>query len=588
MPQFELMGLLHYDLISSIAIPELNTSGLDLKGTEGQNHFDQDVFSTPPLSASSPVSMPESSPIVRNSVAKASLLTSSLAAQLGKPSPLRRTSSTTSLTAAAAVPSKLARTDSIEQEEHPGRRSRPTSTHFDEATRERLNAALSSSPKNGRLSSMVLAAQVERRTRTNSQNLTMAEASSSNLTRRTSTKNRSPPPSRRNSTAQPRSRTDNTAANVPNASNISTPSTEKTSVDTAKHASDSTEKRQGSGLIPFSRLTSSWLFTPWKLNQTAPKETIQTSAQQNVQNMDAEQKRKSSADTQPKRETTQPMAIREPLTRRTPRVRHEDDANLAPGQRLSVTRTSSVSTSPAETPNVTSTSFRNSAGSGLTPHQLINPSAFHIPVLQTQSALAKRWEHLFNTPTLESQIKWKSMIAPGCLPLTTSYFPTKEELEKAYRTHSYETTLGTEMSESFLVKRPEHDGPIIPEEKWGLAIMRVMVALRLAQGFQFVLLSERRARQMADYGHLPIPRGPSEILKDVEAPVYLSMSDQIHRLQYDPTGPSIRVERFVRKSSSFPPPIPYKCLIWPKRGGGYTECSTHFKAPEMELYGWNR
>jgi hypothetical protein len=347
------------------------------------------------------------------------------------------------------------------------------------------------------------------------------------------------------------------------------------------------EKRQTAGLIPFSRLTSSWLFTPWKLNQTAPKETIQATAPQNMQTMDSEQKRKPSGDMQSKKET-QPMAIREPLQRRGTRARHDDDSNLAPGQRLSVTRASSVSTSPAETPNIASTSFRNSTGSGLTPYQLINPSSFHVPVLQTQSALARRWEHLFNVPTLEHQIKWKSMIAPGCLPLTTSYFPPKEELEKAYRTHSYETTLGSEMSESFLVKRPEHDGPSIPEEKWGLAIMRVMVALRLAQGFQFVLLSEQRARQMVDHGYSNIPRGPSEILQNVEAPVLLSMSDQIHRLQYDPTGPSIRVERFVRKTSSIPPPIPYKCLIWPKRGGGYTECSTHFKAPEMELYGWNR
>ena len=126
--------------------------------------------------------------------------------------------------------------------------------------------------------------------------------------------------------------------------------------------------------------------------------------------MDSDQKRKSSGDTQGKKETTQPVAIREPLHRRNTRVRHDDDSNLAPGQRLSVTRTSSVSTSPAETPNVVSTSFRNSTGSGLTPHQLVNPSAFHVPVLQTQSALAKRWEHLFNVPTLEHQIKWKSMI----------------------------------------------------------------------------------------------------------------------------------------------------------------------------------
>jgi hypothetical protein len=173
--------------------------------------------------------------------------------------------------------------------------------------------------------------------------------------------------------------------------------------------------------------------------------------------------------------------------------------------------------------------------------------------------------------------------------LTTGYFPTKEDLEKAYKMHRYEVSIGTEMSESFLVKRPTPDGPgPIPEVKWALAIMKVMVALRLAQGFQFVLLSDQQARQLGDFGSHAPPRGPSEILLDIEAPIYLSMSDQIHRIQYDPMAPSIRVERFVHKSLSAPGPIPYRCLIWPKRGGGYTECTTHFKSPEMELYGWNR
>lgn len=197
------------------------------------------------------------------------------------------------------------------------------------------------------------------------------------------------------------------------------------------------------------------------------------------------------------------------------------------------------------------------------------------------------------------------MVAPACLPLTVAHLPHEEELEKGFHIHSYETTIGSEMSESFLVKRPIISGVRTVEEEWAMAIMKVMVALRLAQGFQFVLqnpdtkdLSKAEMSLPSTLGAAATvkpsilrsrkPKGPAEILKDAEVPVFLSMSDQIHRIRYDPTGPSIRVERFVRKVPSSHMKIPYRCLIWPKLGGGYTECDTEFKAPDMELYGWNR
>jgi hypothetical protein len=427
--------------------------------------------------------------------------------------------------------------------------------------------------------------QAERRIRPVSQNMTMSEASSSNLTRKVSTRAKSPDSSRRDTSAHapPEARKEGSG----DTGQSSTPSklAEKSDAVVPRKTSGNPDKKTG-GLIPFGRITSSWLFTPWKINVASPTKEISPVIAQTTSSAGEVQARKAiSSEPQPNHSTTQPLAIRE-TSRRLLRMKNADEANLAPGQRLSATKGSPLSASPAETPNM-GTSFRNSTGSGLIPQNLINPSASEVPVLKTQSALARRWEHIHVSPTFETEIKWKSMLSPGCLPLTTGYFPTKEELEKAYRMHVYEVTLGPEMSESFLVKRPVEDGPG-SEEKWALAILRVMVALRLAQGFQFVLLPEERAKQFEGFGNRPIPRGPSEILNDLETPVLLSMSDQIHRLNYDPTGPSIRVERFVRRSTSVPPPIPYKCLIWPKRGGGYTECNHLFKSPEMELYGWNK
>lgn len=586
------MGLLHYDLISSIAIPALETRGAFLDTAEGQDHFDQNVFSSAPTSAGA-LPSPEGPLIHKNSVAKSSM-TTSLHIPTSKLSPLRRTPSTSSLTSAPRQ-SKLPRTDSIEEGERPQRRSRPVSGQVEDVARDRLTNILpGTSPKNSRIGQ--IQAQMERRSRTSSHSLTMMEASSSTLVGRPSTgRAKSPSQSRRNSVAQtqaPRTRKDSigsaTQAPAPEINPVPPGIVTVSATSTTRKApvADGADKRQ-SGLIPFARFPTGWLFTPWKLNATTTKPALPAAIQAvSPSAKESEAQKRITSDHPPKQASaTQPLAIIEAPKRGN---RKNDEANPAPGQPFSVSQTSPASTSPAETPNM-GNSFRNSTGSGLVPHQLINPSAAEVPVLQTQTSLARRWEHIYTLPAAEGQIKWKSMESPGCLPLTTGYFPTKEVLEKAYRMHRYEVSIGIEMSESFLVKRPPQEAlGSISEVKWALAIIKVMVGLRLAQGFQFVLLSDQQARSLGDFGFQAPPRGPSDVLIDIEAPVYLSMSDQIHRLQYDPTGPSIKVERFVRKSLVTPAPIPYRCLIWPKRGGGYRECTTQFKSPEMELYGWNR
>jgi hypothetical protein len=586
MPRFEMMGLLHYDLISSIAIPALETRGAFLDTPESQDQFDQKVFSSPPASVGS-LASPEGPLVHKNSVARSSVM-NSLGVQNAKPSPLRRSPSATSLTS-GPLQSKMPRTDSIEEGERLPRRSRPISGQLDDTVRERLATMLpGTSPKNSRIGQ--LQAQAERRSRTTSHSLTMSEASSSTLVGRPSTGRAiSPSQSRRNSMAQgPRTRKDSIGSitRIPSPeSNPVPPEITAPVIPRKPQAADNPDKRQ-SGLIPFARFPTGWLFTPWKLNATAPKPSLPAAIQAvSPTTKESDSQKKLISDVPTKHmSTTQPLAINE--TKRS--GRKNDEANPAPGQPFSATQTLPASSSPAETPNL-GTSFHNSTGSGIVAHQLINPSAAQIPVLPTQTSLARRWEHIYTLPMADGDIKWKSMESPACLPMTTGYFPTKEELERAYKMHRYEVSIGTEMSESFLVKRPTADGPgPIPEVKWALAIIRVMVALRLAQGFQLVLLSDQQARQLGDFGSQAPPRGPSEILVDIEAPIYLSMSDQIHRIQYDPTGPSIRVERFVRRSLSAPAPIPYRCLIWPKRGCGYTECTTQFKSSELELYGWNR
>ena len=203
------------------------------------------------------------------------------------------------------------------------------------------------------------------------------------------------------------------------------------------------------------------------------------------------------------------------------------------------------------------------------------------------------------------------MVTPACLPLSVEHFPSTHELETSYDTFSYDFVYDPTEMHSFLVQLPPMQGTADDTRRaWALAVMRGMVALRLAQGFQFVLRpsskkntgggtydvdapasQSRRAKPYpgagagVDDSASARPIGPAHALATVDDPVYLSMSNEIHHIVY--TGDSIQVRRYVRrmpKTQLFE----YQCLIWPKLGLGYTEMSTTFSPHGMERYGWNR
>ena len=202
------------------------------------------------------------------------------------------------------------------------------------------------------------------------------------------------------------------------------------------------------------------------------------------------------------------------------------------------------------------------------------------------------------------EIKWRSMVTPACLPLTIEHLPTKSELETSYDIFSYDFVVDPPEMRSFLVKPP-----VIPKtasrdearRAWATSIMREMVALRLAQGFQFILkssapsttkpgptptrFSRRPSVFITDEELSPQAVGAADVLSNSNDPVYLSMSNEIHQISY--TGEAIRVRRYVRRMA-VSTPIEYQCLIWPKLGEGYTELKTSFVSHGLENYGWNR
>ena len=603
MPEFEMLGLLHYDLISSIAIPPLQdrpdeskeppespgsilSSRNTQKAEEYRRQFDQDTFICTPKVAASPLS-PHAT-VMRPE----SIHASSLASGRPRGGFLRRSSSSTS------VSTKYENSIPAAESLLASRRPRPTSAHFDDDIRNRLTLfAPSTSPKDQRLTRLT---QPEHRHRKSP--LATTEPPPSH---RGPMSSQTPPHSHsRRSPSTTRSR-HNSSTVAPLPSPLAIEAIPEIPDNTSINSTDTTKSGEKRGVLqfPLMRLASSIFLT--RLRSAAgypPAEPVasEPTAGESSKSRNSEMRKQDLPASSP--QGPQPL----PISRIPPRRVHksrEEDPNPAPGQRNSFTRGSPLSSSPLINTNPLTPSLVVSHRSptlvtSLPP--LVNPAFREPPVLYTQTSLARRWEHLSPAPTYETQIKWKTLCAPGCLPLTVEYVPTEEELAKGFSVHSYETTVGSEMNESFLVKRPVVMSGQAPEEAWAMAIMRVMVGLRLAQGFQFVLQRSRIVPELpqdmsfsSTVTAKPLvvlsrkPRGPAEILREADMPVYLSMSDQIHKIQYDPSGPSIRVERFVRRMPASVP-IPYKCLIWPKLGGGYTECHTLFKSQDMELYGWNQ
>lgn len=299
----------------------------------------------------------------------------------------------------------------------------------------------------------------------------------------------------------------------------------------------------------------------------------------------------------------QPMAILHGASGRSALSRTYEEESTLP-HRSSLGRYSPLNTPPRD--ESTFGKWRNttlnslnlpwSSSSPLSSYRT-NPSRPQSAVSYAQSSLARRWQHVFPTPMYKHEVKWKSMVTPGCLPLTTDHFPSNSELESSYDVFSYDFVVDPSEMRSFFVKPPSvHGNADEVRRGWALAVMRGMVAVRLAQGFQFVLrprktdvedhsVMRRTKSFMGEDDASPKPIGAAEVLKSTNVPVYLSMSNEIHRISY--TGEAIQVRRYVRRMPQTQP-FEYECLIWPKLGVGYTELKTNFVSHGLENFGWNR
>ncbi|KAH9832871.1 uncharacterized protein C8Q71DRAFT_713521 [Rhodofomes roseus] len=383
-------------------------------------------------------------------------------------------------------------------------------------------------------------------------------------------------------------------------------------------AMSSTSHRSRSGKPPLprgstsmkSRLTPSWLFNPFRSGISQPQTSpvsISTSGGGNSESQGTSHSSNSSntSTAVPTPETYSPekKAIQIPRSNSL-RKRPTDEETLVSRQ-ASPKRLSPLNASPRDSflagrrRTISKTSTQLSIAPSA-PLLRTNPSKPTAAVPYPLSSLARRWQHLFPQPLSKHDTKWKAMIIPGCLPLTTEFFPSMSELETTYDMHPYDFVVEPSGVQSFLVRPPSMVGNADDVRRaWALVVMRGMVAVRLAQGFQFVIRPPKSIQQQED-AHNALrrtrsylaeddmsskPAGIADVLKSADEPVYLSMSNEIHRIAY--IGDSVQVRRWVRTMPRARP-LNYQCLIWPKLGVGYTELMTSFVSHGLENYGWNR
>lgn len=357
-----------------------------------------------------------------------------------------------------------------------------------------------------------------------------------------------------------------------------------------------------------SMFTSGWLFNPFKSSNPAHVSTMTGNKSFETKVTVRAKPSREPAITPLSNVSVPPKPVT--IKPRKSIIKNSEDLGLLNPNRSSLPRISPLSSSPRDregcdplpAPRRPTLPNLNMVPSS-PPRPPLNPSRPITSVSYNQASFARRWQHIYATPSFDHQIKWKSLTTPGCLPLTIEHFPTQKELDTAFEYFWYDIVVDPpSMSGSFCIKVPGDWTLLSPQEakdSFALAVMRSQAAIRLAQGFQFVLsfrqstlarlnedrhLSRRSRSLMVDEETASVPSGSTEILRSPFVPVFLSMTNEYHRLSYN--GEIIKVELYVRRGITVTRPFDYQCLVWPKLGDGYTEVSTSFRTPEK--LGWNR
>lgn len=182
---------------------------------------------------------------------------------------------------------------------------------------------------------------------------------------------------------------------------------------------------------------------------------------------------------------------------------------------------------------------------------------------------AQRWRNALPRPTFQQDVKWDSLCAPACLPLTNGLIPGEEDLISNYREQVYVFDCHANQL-SFLIRPDVRDLPI--------AVMREMASQRLSQNFQFIVGNTTHLKTGRVQGI--VPGGASEVLRSTRGPLWLSTPNQVHSIDFCiENRNTLEVHNYTRKITYNNSPIAYKCLVFPRQRKGYQPAKAMFRYP---------
>ena len=144
----------------------------------------------------------------------------------------------------------------------------------------------------------------------------------------------------------------------------------------------------------------------------------------------------------------------------------------------------------------------------------------------------KRWQHVFPRPLQTKAMKWKSLCSPASVPLTTEYFPTRNQLNLEYLQKPYTISLDAE--------EELNEEPKTREE-----FIRELIGLRLCHGFQIVIgpaVAEAFGQKSMKIGN-PFDR---DCVVEDGCSIFLSIGNTIHQLSCV-NSTEVEVNMFIRK-----------------------------------------
>ncbi|GJC78149.1 vacuolar membrane-associated protein iml1 [Colletotrichum liriopes] len=192
------------------------------------------------------------------------------------------------------------------------------------------------------------------------------------------------------------------------------------------------------------------------------------------------------------------------------------------------------------------------------------------------TVLYSRWQHVFPRTSEMKVMKWKALCCPAAVPLTTEYFPTKEQFDMEYQRQPY-------------VIAQNADDELNEEPKSREGFLRELISLRFSQGFQVVIGPSvakafgQRLLRIADIF------SRDQAMEDGTS-IFLSVGNTIHQLSCV-NGTEVEVNIYIRKpaestiGSSNSGPL-YRPAIRTLMDRGYRTQEVDISTPRPER-NWN-